>query len=650
MYPTHTLRYMRNPTLASICIGLFVHAADASTVDLSGTLTDLNGNPLHGALVLLARTDTATGTDAQGGWKFAGTVSDRHGNPSVRAPSPLAREIVLEGGLLRVRYAGLDASGRMRSSWTPPALSAALHAERLAVGAAADTIRFSWNGRIRAGMATSSLTAGAMGAVKIDTATVAGDIRWSTQEFKYGRLTDPRDGQVYRTIAIGSQIWMAENLNFKVDSSARPLGLADSVAKYGRLYQWAAAMGLSASNNKSKWGGSDALVQGACPVGWHVPSSADWATLKTHIDPAGVGVGSKLRSIGGWRGFAVTAGRTDSFGFRSVPAGFLCCGDFAKPDSFKASGTDTRWWSATEGSTATVAGTFSNAGAGTGEKSLGYSLRCLKDSAALDPYADVKLLPKDVGGVSTQVPKGVKTKPVNGTPDSATYGYYVYLPSGATDTSKRFPMVVSVHGSGFSEDAGLSAQLGLGIQYLIANGKWKPNYPFIVASPQNHADNGWNSTELNNYIAYMVAHYPVDPKRVYLVGMSMGAMGIYNYLTSMGAKSLVAAAVPIAGTSGTANVKNVSCPVWAFHGAKDANVSPTTDKAFIAALQAAHPQLDVKITMFTNLAHEWNIWYYPYYQNSLAEETATDGRTDIDPAFAPYNRSIYDWMLLYKHP
>jgi hypothetical protein len=63
----------------------------------------------------------------------------------------------------------------------------------------------------------------------------------------------------------------------------------------------------------------------------------------------------------------------------------------------------------------------------------------------------------------------------------------------------------------------------------------------------------------------------------------------------------------------------VAIPLWAFHGAVDGNVSPTADKAFIAAVKTAHPELDVKITMFSKLGHEWNIWYYPYYPNSLAE-------------------------------
>ncbi len=642
----------RTPSVGLFCLLAWALFAQAAPISLSGTVTDLEGKPLYGVGVHLRASDTATGTDSLGRWSLTGSgAGTQHTMPGRFAAVATSPQILIEGNRVRVRYMGIDASGRMCRSWTPPQRANPIGAGRPTAAAPADTISFSWNGRFRTSVMPASLWAGPLGIMRIDTATLATDIRWSTGLYRYGRLTDARDGQVYRTIAIGSQIWMAENLNFKVDSSARALRSPDSVAKLGRHYQWSAAMGLSASFNRSKWAGSDVKHQGACPVGWHVPSDVEWATLRQHIDPSGAGLGAKLRSVGGWKGAEVVAGRNDSFGFRAVPAGYLCCGDFAKADSLKASGLEARWWSASEGATASLAGFFGNSGSGTTEKISGYSLRCLNDTAAVDPYADVKLLPKDVGGVSTQVPKGTKTKPVGSTPDSATYGYHVYLPSGAVDpnTTHRFPMVVSVHGSGFSEDAGLSAQLGLGIHYLIANGKWKPNYPFIVASPQTHSDNsGWNSTELNNYIAYMVAHYPVDPKRVYLVGMSMGAMGIYNYVMNTGSKSLAAAAVPIAGTAGTTNARNVAIPLWAFHGAVDGNVSPTADKAFIAAVKTAHPELDVKITMFSKLGHEWNIWYYPYYPNSLAEETELDGRTDIEANTASYDRSIYDWMLLYK--
>src|SRR5574344_1443588 len=95
-----------------------------------------------------------------------------------------------------------------------------------------------------------------------------------------GTMTDPRDGQVYKMVTIGTQTWMAQNLNYAVDSSWCYENSADSCAKYGRLYQWTAAMNIASSYEGVIAG---AVIktpqQGACPVGWHVPTSGEWDAL-----------------------------------------------------------------------------------------------------------------------------------------------------------------------------------------------------------------------------------------------------------------------------------------------------------------------------------------------------------------------------------
>lgn len=89
-------------------------------------------------------------------------------------------------------------------------------------------------------------------------------------------LVDARDGQAYRTATIGSQTWIAQNLNYQADSSWWYNSSADSGAKYGRLYTWAAAMGLDDSCNAFDCSEQVAPIhRGACPSGWHVPTPGD---------------------------------------------------------------------------------------------------------------------------------------------------------------------------------------------------------------------------------------------------------------------------------------------------------------------------------------------------------------------------------------
>jgi uncharacterized protein (TIGR02145 family) len=101
----------------------------------------------------------------------------------------------------------------------------------------------------------------------------------------YGLLNDTRAGALgsYRTIRIGTQTWMAENLNVSVDSSVCYNNLAANCVKFGRLYQWAAAMDLDAKFNNSGWSGATPR-QGVCPSLWHVPSDSEWTILGASLN------------------------------------------------------------------------------------------------------------------------------------------------------------------------------------------------------------------------------------------------------------------------------------------------------------------------------------------------------------------------------
>ena len=112
-------------------------------------------------------------------------------------------------------------------------------------------------------------------------------------------FTDSRDGRSYDIVQIGSQTWMAENLNYEVEGSACPEGENRNCSRYGRLYTWD-------------------MARTVCPEGWHLPDSADFEKLIAAVGGAEV-AGYALKSTSGW--FKKGNG-SDDYGFNALPAGY----------------------------------------------------------------------------------------------------------------------------------------------------------------------------------------------------------------------------------------------------------------------------------------------------------------------------------------
>ena len=117
------------------------------------------------------------------------------------------------------------------------------------------------------------------------------------EKAKKGTLVDSRDGKKYKTVQIGEQNWMAENLNYDYKVNGKSYGSKCSekdnskCAKYGRLYNWKAASdsaGIVGEDNYACYfrdsvycpeGTSGRVIQGICPDGWHLPTETEWNSL-----------------------------------------------------------------------------------------------------------------------------------------------------------------------------------------------------------------------------------------------------------------------------------------------------------------------------------------------------------------------------------
>ena len=161
----------------------------------------------------------------------------------------------------------------------------------------------------------------------------------------YDLFVDSRDGQSYAIITIGGRIWMAENLNFEYKIQGASQGnycynnSADSCAKYGRLYTWAAAMDSAGatgcgSGKKCTYTG----MRGVCPDGWHLPTRAEWSALFSAVGLQSTGETLKARS--GWNDYGYGS---DTYGFAALPAGLRSNGG-----DFYGAGGYAFFWSSSE--------------------------------------------------------------------------------------------------------------------------------------------------------------------------------------------------------------------------------------------------------------------------------------------------------------
>jgi len=186
---------------------------------------------------------------------------------------------------------------------------------------------------------------------------------------------------------------------------------------------------------------------------------------------------------------------------------------------------------------------------------------------------------------------------------------------------KKYPLVVFLHGAG-ERGTDNEKQLIHGVPQFVAN---IDKYPCFLIAPQCPEGKRWVEVDWSAdshtqpkepgevgrltlaLIEKSIRELPVDPKRVYLTGLSMGGFGTWDLVARR--PELFAAAVPVCGGADEATAPTIkTIPIWAFHGAKDTVVKPARSRNMIAALKKAGGK--PKYTVYPDVGHDsWNNAY-----------------------------------------
>src|SRR5258707_6658783 len=190
----------------------------------------------------------------------------------------------------------------------------------------------------------------------------------------------------------------------------------------------------------------------------------------------------------------------------------------------------------------------------------------------------------------------------------AKNGYWEYLPPGYGDGTPR-PLLVFWHGigeNGTGSLADLAKVIVHGPPKLINLNQWTSDRPFVVLSPQNPGTDCPSAAELHDFFTFAMARYEVDPKRIYLTGLSCGARGGWAYLGQYKGEQVIAAALIAADSrvafsaAGCRLLDTVG--IWCFHGGND---NPAMDTAgMMNFMNCPMPRKDAKYTLYPGVDHQ----------------------------------------------
>lgn len=230
-------------------------------------------------------------------------------------------------------------------------------------------------------------------------------------------------------------------------------------------------------------------------------------------------------------------------------------------------------------------------------------------------------------------------------------GFYQYLPEGYSSTTKSYPVIIWVHGAGQvgqGTTADLPKVLEWGLPKIISEGSFPASFSvngtdhsFIVISPQFM---GWPSgANVNAMINYVSNNYRVDAERVYLMGISAGGGGVWDYASmSIANSDRIAAMIPFCGTLSptqtlAGRIAASKLPVWAFHNTYDGTVPVANSRNWVNYINSYVPT-PYPAAMLTEFPVQSNDAVIAHECWSLATL----------PSYKPQGINIYEWLLQYK--
>jgi uncharacterized protein (TIGR02145 family) len=193
-------------------------------------------------------------------------------------------------------------------------------------------------------------------------------------------IIDSRDGNQYETVQIGNQCWMKENLKWLPNVSPSANGSNTSPYYYVYDYQGTSVSAAKATTNYQAYGvlyNWPAAIA-ACPYGWHLPADDEWTVLTDYLGGSSV-AGGKMKTTGTTHWNSPNTGATNSSGFSGLPGGYHSMSGY-----FNNLGKNGGWWSSTEFSATPALYRYlyydhANANRYSGNKQLGFSVRCVRD-------------------------------------------------------------------------------------------------------------------------------------------------------------------------------------------------------------------------------------------------------------------------------